>query len=284
MKIAIYGAGRIGTAFGFHLARAGHDITFIARGARLAELQQRPVVEHVNGDRAPAISALAALEPGVAYDFVLVTVMAHQVEPVLPALASSSAKKIVFMFNTVASLAPLREAVGATRFEMGFPTVTAMLVDGKLKGDLAGPGNITTVSSAPLVEVLKAAKIPAEVHSDMESFLRSHAAWVAPMMVLAHFAHTRGKGATWSEAARLAHSMKEMLGLVKRLGNTITPDLAKFLAWLPNFFLTMMLWAFSRTAPVRELGAMGPGEVRELIDGFEKLAPGQTPITQSLKP
>ena len=40
MKIAIYGAGAIGGLLGARLARAGADVTMIARGAQLAALQQ----------------------------------------------------------------------------------------------------------------------------------------------------------------------------------------------------------------------------------------------------
>ncbi|MCY1008568.1 hypothetical protein OV079_24005 [Nannocystis pusilla] len=40
MKIAILGRGGIGSTFAFQLARAGHDVTVIARGARLAYLER----------------------------------------------------------------------------------------------------------------------------------------------------------------------------------------------------------------------------------------------------
>lgn len=41
MRFAIMGAGDIGSRYGARLIHAGHDVTFIARGARLAELQQQ---------------------------------------------------------------------------------------------------------------------------------------------------------------------------------------------------------------------------------------------------
>ena len=40
MKIVILGAGALGTVFGAHLARAGEDVTLIARGQRAAYLQE----------------------------------------------------------------------------------------------------------------------------------------------------------------------------------------------------------------------------------------------------
>jgi len=41
MKIAILGSGAVGGYYGARLARAGHDVTFIARGAHLAAIRER---------------------------------------------------------------------------------------------------------------------------------------------------------------------------------------------------------------------------------------------------
>ena len=41
MKIAILGSGGVGGYYGARLARAGHDVTFIARGAHLAAIRER---------------------------------------------------------------------------------------------------------------------------------------------------------------------------------------------------------------------------------------------------
>ncbi len=51
MRIAIVGAGGVGSYFGATLARAGFDVVFIARGETLAALQARPLlVRDVTGD------------------------------------------------------------------------------------------------------------------------------------------------------------------------------------------------------------------------------------------
>src|SRR5687768_4494297 len=41
MKVAILGSGAVGGYYGARLARAGHDVTFIARGAHLAAIRER---------------------------------------------------------------------------------------------------------------------------------------------------------------------------------------------------------------------------------------------------
>ena len=43
MKIAILGAGALGSLLGAHLARAGEDVTLIARAARAQALQEHGV-------------------------------------------------------------------------------------------------------------------------------------------------------------------------------------------------------------------------------------------------
>jgi len=40
MKIAIFGSGGIGGYFGGRLAKAGQDVTFIARGTHLAAMKE----------------------------------------------------------------------------------------------------------------------------------------------------------------------------------------------------------------------------------------------------
>ena len=41
MRFAILGSGAVGGYYGARLARAGHDVTFIARGAHLLAIRQR---------------------------------------------------------------------------------------------------------------------------------------------------------------------------------------------------------------------------------------------------
>jgi 2-dehydropantoate 2-reductase len=51
MKVAIFGAGGVGSYFGGLLARAGHEVAFIARGAHLQALRENGLkVRSVHGD------------------------------------------------------------------------------------------------------------------------------------------------------------------------------------------------------------------------------------------
>jgi 2-dehydropantoate 2-reductase len=88
VKLAIFGAGAIGGFLGARLARAGIDVTFIARGPHLAAMQANGVTLVSGGERVtvrPRCVASAA-DAGV-QDYVVVTLKAHG----LPAAAAQIA-------------------------------------------------------------------------------------------------------------------------------------------------------------------------------------------------
>lgn len=281
MRIAILGAGAIGSTFALHLARAGHEVTVIARGNRLAELERDRAIVPMGGERVP-VKVLGALDTSTAYDLVLVTVLAPQVDAVLPALEKSAARQVMFMFNTFEPLARLREAVGAERFRFGFPAILATLDGGALTSKVVTAGQITTVTDAALAEVFTKAGIPSVVHDDMESWLRTHAAMVVPFMVAVGHAHQRKAGLSWKESWRLARAVDEGFGLVRSLGNTITPTPMKVLACVPTAGVAAMLWASTRSAVLRKNGAAGMKEPRALIDAMVAASPKPLPTLGSL--
>jgi len=55
-------------------------------------------------------------------------------------------------------------------------------------------------------------------------------------------------------------------------------------ARMPDPILTGLLWAFSRTSAVRDMGAFGPGEVRSLIDSMVAAGPQRTDTLKSIRP
>ena len=64
MKIAIIGPGRIGSTFAFYLSRAKHEVTVIARGARLEALTRDAAIVAVDGERA-SVSVFLAISEGL---------------------------------------------------------------------------------------------------------------------------------------------------------------------------------------------------------------------------
>jgi len=281
MQIAILGTGAIGSSFAYQLARAGHTVTVIARGARLEQLRRDGAIVLFSGERA-AVQVSAALDDRTPYDLVLVTVLASQVGSVLPALGASAARTVMFMFNTFEALDPLRDAVGAQRFAFGFPGgVFALLLDGKLKTQIRSG---TTAGDAAWARTFTDAGIPTVVERDMHSWLRSHAALVIPLMAIGTVVVRRGAGISWREAGAYAAAMDTAFRIVRELGNAITPSMVLTVSRLPQALVKALLWAMSRTTTLRDLGRLGPTEARMLIDMMTTAAPGKTAALLAIRP
>ena len=283
MKIAVVGLGGIGSTFAFQFAQAGHDVTVVARGKRLEQLQRDNAIVHSAGKRA-AVRVSAALDAATPWDLVLVTVLAHQVDAVLPALRACAANTIMFMFNTFETLDRLRDAVGPARFAFGFPAILASVDDGQLNSQIVTRGMVTTVTDAAFAKVFTDAGIPAVVHSDMESWLRTHAVFVVPVMILIGESYSRQAGASWTDSMRLARAMDEGVRVVRQLGNAITPAPMGVVSRLPTSVRATLMWTLSRVPAIRKLGAAGFGEPRALIDAMNAVVPGQIPTILSVKP
>jgi 2-dehydropantoate 2-reductase len=89
MKYAIVGAGAIGGYLGTKLARAGEDVTFIARNKNLEAINKngfRLILEDGSEEHAPTARAVLRMAEAGPQDAVLLTVKAHQVGDLLPEL------------------------------------------------------------------------------------------------------------------------------------------------------------------------------------------------------
>ena len=89
MKIAVVGAGAIGGYLGARLARAGEDVTFIARNKNLEAINAkgfRLILEDGSEEHTPKVRAVQKMAEAGPQDVVLITLKAHQLRDVLPEL------------------------------------------------------------------------------------------------------------------------------------------------------------------------------------------------------
>src|SRR5690349_21646273 len=89
MRIAVVGAGAIGGYLGTRLCASGEEVTFIARGKNLAAIRERGmrlIAEDGSELRATGAHATEQPEEAGPQDVVLLTLKAHQVAAVAPAL------------------------------------------------------------------------------------------------------------------------------------------------------------------------------------------------------
>jgi len=92
MKICVIGGGgAIGGYLAAKLARAGNQVTVVARGATLAAIQKNGLTLHMENEPHPITAQVRAVEKirdvGIP-DVIMLAVKAHQIEPIVDDLAS----------------------------------------------------------------------------------------------------------------------------------------------------------------------------------------------------
>ncbi|MEV5648244.1 2-dehydropantoate 2-reductase N-terminal domain-containing protein [Nocardia sp. NPDC052254] len=283
LRIAVIGPGGIGSTFAFQLAQAGHDVTVVARGTRRQQLHRDRAIVRTTGERA-GVQVADQLDISTEWDLVLVTVLTSDVEQLLPSLSACAARRIMFMFNTFEPLDHLRSAVGAERARFGFPSIVAGIEDGRLASNILSRGT-TTVSDPGWAKVFSAAAIPSAAHPDMQSWLRTHAAFILPVLLTGAMAAQRGRGVDYADARRLARAMREGLRLVRDLGDAITPRPIALFAHLPIPFVAALLWSASRVEAFVATCAVAPkDEPNALIDEMNAVAQQPLPALTAIRP
>ena len=270
LRIAILGAGKIGSAFAFQLAHVGgHDVTAIARpgSVRLQQLQRDSGIIDVKGVQA-SVRVIDELDEETSYDLLIVTLLAHQTDALLPALQRSATRSIQFMFNTFHP-ERLQAAVGAERCAFGMPFVRATLDgEGRLKATIDGAGQTTIMSEQRWVDMFIAAGLPAALEPDMPLWLRCHVPLCIAFESVAVAAERRGGGASWGEAMVLARGVHASFDLIKGLGYQIYPSAKKLMDGSPISVMAATLWSMSRVAGFREVLATGKAECQVLVEWY----------------
>ena len=88
MKVCIFGAGAIGGYMGVKLAKAGADVSLVARGPHLAAMQEQGLTLIEEGET-KTVPVTASDDPAAlgVQDYVIVTLKAHSVPPVVSKMA-----------------------------------------------------------------------------------------------------------------------------------------------------------------------------------------------------
>lgn len=281
-RVSVVGAGAIGSSLAFLLSKAGHQVSVVARGERLAQLRRDGAIVTVQGDRA----VVEVVEAVGAADLILVPVRPWQIEALLPMLKASTAP-VMFIFNAWNELPALREAVGRERFSWGFPAIVAALREGKLEVRVVPRAlervQITTLGAmsdfrpawlAGWAQTFTAAGIPTVECSDMEAWLATHTAVMTPLMTAG--VTSMARGLTWAEAVGVANEWRSGFAMVRRRGLEVTPASVAALASTPRWLLGAALWFASRLGALRPLGENGPEEPAFLRAAMARpsLAPG----------
>ncbi|MBN1286667.1 MAG: ketopantoate reductase family protein [Anaerolineae bacterium] len=262
MKILVYGAGPLGSVFAARLHDAGHDVSILARGQRLADLREHGIVLHnVVNDQWTTTRAnvVEALEPDDAYELVLVIMRKNNALDILPVLAANShTPNVLFLMNNAAGPGELVAALGSERVLMGFP-IAAGYRDGHVVHCLAGTdddpkaipfGEVdgrTTERTRQVAEVLESMEgYKTEIRADMDAWLKTHVALLMPSLAPALYAAgtDNKRMARTRDALVLAlRAIREGFRALRALGIPIVPSSFKIFERLPE---PLLVWGAGR--------------------------------------
>lgn len=190
MRFAVMGAGSVGGYFGGLLARAGHRVAFVARGAHLRAMRERGLkVKSWRGDfHIPEVEATddpAAVGP---VECILFAVKAYDTEAAARRMAPMVGPETVIMSlqngvdseETLASLFGPESVLGGLAFISAFiesPGVIGHTAAGRLTfGEMDGS---LTERARRLKETFDAAGIECELSSDIRQALWNKLLWNA---------------------------------------------------------------------------------------------------------
>ena len=193
MKLLVYGAGVTGSLFSARLYEAGHDVSLLARGERLAALRRHGVqLAEADSPAVRRVPVPVVEHPADRYDLIAVFVRTHQVDAVLESLAGIEGD-VLFMLNWAAGPEPLGGVIGHERVLLGFPT-TGGTMDGdvvryraasfltrRFPMPIGEPDGRGTPRLERIVRVLRTAGINAKAEPRMDAWLKTHAAFEVPL-------------------------------------------------------------------------------------------------------
>jgi ketopantoate reductase len=310
MKILVYGAGPLGSLLASRLYDAGHEVSLLARGQRLADLREHGVVlvdTKTNRETVAHPQIVERLDPGDAYDLVLVVMRKNRALEILPILAANRrTPNVLFLMNNAAGPDALVQALGKERVLMGFPMAAGFRRGHKvhyLAG--GGPGKPAKIpigeadgSIRSRTRVVAAVlgtmeEVEAEMRTDVDAWLKTHVALLMPSLAPAmraagrdnvRMAHTR-------DAIVLAiRAMREGFCVLLKLGHPIVPSGMWMFRWLPE---PILVWGFQKRLPdprmrtaMLEHADAAQDEIRHLAGEFDELirkAGIPTPVIDGLK-
>src|ERR1700734_2912901 len=193
VKLLVYGAGVTGSLFSARLDEAGHDVSLLARGERLAALREHGVqLAEADSQAVRRVPVPVVEHPAGGYDLIAVFVRAHQADAVLESLAGLEAD-VLFALSWAAGPEPLGAVIGRERVLLSFPTD-----GGTMDGDVVRyrpadfmtrrvpmpvgePDGRATPRLERIVRGFRTPGVNAKAEPQMDAWLKTHAAFAVPL-------------------------------------------------------------------------------------------------------
>lgn len=195
MKFTFIGAGAVGGYYGALLARAGHDVAFVARGSHLDAIRSNGirVISGAVGDFTAAVNADADASKLRPADVAILTVKTYDNSTALPALRAAAGRDAVVLTlqNGVDSADQVGAVIGEARTLAGATYIaTAIDAPGVIRqtgehrrivfGEVFNPAPAPTPRVAAIHEAFKGADIVSEPVADARPALWEKFVYLAP--------------------------------------------------------------------------------------------------------
>jgi len=298
MNILIYGAGAMGVYFAFRCAGGGDRVVLTAPAGneRLKFLKERGIrVRNVltGAEEEVPAEVSAGLPPGFEAEAVLVTVGAGHLEEVLNSL--SSAGRVMVLGSHFIEKESLAPGLEPGSFLYGFPgTSAAIAEDGTVRylehgddsdepwGLTIGPWTGGRTGSEKLLffrDLFEKAGLPARLHDDMRSVIRSQNSVRLPLLAALKLAGgSLDKLADRGDLLKLmVLGTREALGILRKQGSSPEPAALDMYRIIPVFISANMIKRrFSTLASLLGIEEFGNASLKEtaylagqLLEGAE---------------
>lgn len=274
MKVLVYGAGVTGSLLAARLHEAGHDVSLLARGERLTVLREHGILLAESGSSAIRQVPVPVVERPVGpYDLIAVLVRTHQVDAVLDSIAGHDGD-VLFLLNWAAGPEPLGAAIGQNRVLLGFPTnagtmegnvvryrATSLLTR-MVPMPIGEPHGLITPRLERIVQTFCSAGLNAKAEPRIDAWLKTHAAFEAPLGQAVHAAGGLDALARDTDAIRnmirlMRHNFAAMpMGPVPRAFNALRV--------VPEGVLVALFGWFLRSPEAAPLATNSPAVSAEL--------------------
>jgi len=290
MRILVYGAGNIGSLYAALLKKSGQDVSILARGKRLADIREHGIQleDAVTGKQTTAhVRAVEGLDTDDAYDVALVVLPKNHVSEVLPMLRDSrQTPNVVFFGNNAAGPREMIAALGRDRVLLGFPGAAAVSSNHSIRylilsareqpttiGELDGTRSARVEAFA---DALKTAGFPVSICSDMDAWLKTHAAEISPTANALYMSSVdvRRLARTRDALLLMLRAIREGYRVLSKLGIPITPKSHRIFQWLPQLLLLILIRRMLKdpTTDIKIGHALGArNEMKTLADEFREL-------------
>ena len=258
MRILVYGAGAVGGYFGALLARGGHDVTFVARGASLAVLRERGLTVHLGEEtlRIAPVRAVADPAEAPAPELVLVCVKSYDTPAVAEALRPVVGPETILLSlqNGIENEEILARAlhlpplmVGLTRIGVELTAPATIRYSGRGTIVFGEPDGRRSPRARRLAEAFETAAVPCQLRTNILVPAWEKLAWNAGFNAVSTLTNSTVAEilAVPSTRQLVVDAMAEVDAVAKALGVPVRPErteavLADSVSGLPDFPTSML--------------------------------------------